>query len=40
MFEDSLMVSKEIRNRYGVMQLLDDLGMLEEVAEYIANKYY
>ena len=40
MFKDSLIVSKEIRNRYGVMQLLDDLGMLEEVAEYIANKYY
>ena len=40
LFKDSLMVAKEIRNRYGIMQLLDDLGMLEEVAEYIANKYY
>ena len=40
MFKDSLIVSKEIRNRYGVMQLLDDLGLLEEVAEYIASKYY
>ena len=40
MFKDSLMVSKEIRIRYGIMQLLDDLGMLEEAAEYIASKYY
>lgn len=39
-FKDSLMVGKEIRNRYGIMQLLDDLGMLEEAAEYITSKYY
>lgn len=40
LFKDSLMVSKEIRNRYGIMQLLDDLGLLEEAAEYITQKYY
>lgn len=39
-FKDSLMVAKEIRNRYGIMQLLDDLGLLEEAAEYVVNKYY
>lgn len=40
LFKDSLMVAKEIRNRYGIMQLLDDLGLLEEAAEYITHKYY
>jgi len=40
LFKDSLIVAKEIRNRYGIMQLLDDLGMLEEAAEYIADQYY
>jgi len=40
LFKDSLMVAKEIRNRYGIMQLLDDLGMLEEVSEHITKKYY
>lgn len=40
LFKDCLMVSKEIRKRYGIMQLLDDLGMLEEAAEYITSKYY
>lgn len=40
LFKDSLIVSKEIRKRYGIMQLLDDLGMLEEAAEYITCKYY
>ena len=40
LFKDSLMVSKEIRNRYGIIQLLDDLGLLEEAAELITSKYY
>ncbi|HZJ82888.1 MAG TPA: sn-glycerol-1-phosphate dehydrogenase [Clostridia bacterium] len=40
LFKDSLMVAKEIRNRYGIMELLDNLGMLEEVAEHITCKYY
>ncbi|MFY9176046.1 MAG: sn-glycerol-1-phosphate dehydrogenase [Caldicoprobacterales bacterium] len=40
LFRDSLIVAKEIRKRYGIMQLLDDLGMLEEAVDYIVDKYY
>ncbi|MBP2661722.1 MAG: Glycerol-phosphate dehydrogenase, partial [Firmicutes bacterium] len=29
-----------IRQRFGVMQMLDDLGLLEEVAEMITARYY
>lgn len=39
-FKSSIIGAKDIRNRYGVFQLLEDIGMLEEVAEHIASLYY
>lgn len=39
-FKKSFIAAKDIRNRYGVLQLLEDIGMLEEAAEVITNKYY
>ncbi len=39
-FRLSLITAKEIRQRFGVMQMLDDLGLLEEVAEMITATYY
>ena len=39
-FRLSLITAKEIRQRFGVMQMLDDLGLLEEVAEMITARYY
>ena len=39
-FRLSLLTAKEIRQRFGVMQMLEDLGILEETAEMITNLYY
>ena len=39
MVRDSVMVAKEVRNRYTLLQLLWDLGILEEMAEEIADDY-
>ena len=39
MVKDSVMVAKEVRNRYTLLQLLWDLGILEEMAEEIADDY-
>ena len=39
-FKKSFIAAKDIRNRYGVLQLLEDIGMLEEAAEEIADIYY
>lgn len=39
-FRLSLITAKEIRQRFGVMQMLDDLGLLEEAAERITAIYY
>jgi glycerol-1-phosphate dehydrogenase [NAD(P)+] len=39
-FRLSLLTAKEIRQRFGVMQMLEDLGILEETAEMITNFYY
>lgn len=39
-FIKSLIAAKDIRNRYGVFQLLEDLGQLETAAETIAQKFY
>ena len=36
----SFIATKDIRNRYGILQLLEDIGKLEEVANYITNIYY
>lgn len=39
-FKRSFIAAKDIRNRYGVLQLLEDIGMLEEAAEVVTNVYY
>ena len=36
MTRDCIVVAKEVRNRYTLLQLLWDLGLLEEMAEEIA----
>ena len=40
LFRKSLIAAKDMRNRYGVLQLLEDIGMLNEAANYITNIYY
>lgn len=39
-FRLSLLTAKEIRQRFGVMQMLEDLGILEDAAEMITDLYY
>jgi len=39
-FRLSIITAKDIRERYGVLQLLEDLGILEETADRIADRYY
>lgn len=39
-FRLSLLTAKEIRQRFGVMQMLEDLGLLEDAAEMITDLYY
>lgn len=39
-FRESLIAAKDVRKRYGVLQLLEDVGMLEEAASYITGIYY
>ena len=39
-FRLSLITGKEIRQRFGVMQMLEDLGILEETADMITAIYY
>lgn len=40
LFRKSFIVAKDIRKRYGILQLLEDIGMLEGAANYITNIYY
>jgi len=40
LFRKSFIAAKDMRNRYGILQLLEDIGMLEAAATYIANIYY
>jgi len=40
LFIKSFIAAKDMRNRYGILQLLEDIGMLEGAANYIANIYY
>jgi glycerol-1-phosphate dehydrogenase [NAD(P)+] len=40
LFRKSFIVAKDVRKRYGVLQLLEDLGVLEEAANIITKKYY
>lgn len=39
-FRDSFIAAKDIRKRYGVLQLLEDVGLLEEAANHITGIYY
>lgn len=39
-FRKSFIAAKDMRNRYGIMQLLEDLGKLDDAATYISNIYY
>ena len=39
-FRESFIAAKDVRKRYGVLQLLEDLGMLEEAASHVAGIYY
>jgi len=39
-FRKSFIAAKDMRNRYGILQLLEDIGMIEEAASYITNIYY
>ncbi|WP_378954451.1 sn-glycerol-1-phosphate dehydrogenase [Pelosinus sp. sgz500959] len=39
-FRLSLLTAKEVRQRFGVMQMLEDLGLLEEVVDMITDIYY
>ncbi|NMA96031.1 MAG: sn-glycerol-1-phosphate dehydrogenase, partial [Clostridiales bacterium] len=40
LFRETMTLCKEVQHRYGIMQLLEDLGMLEEAVDYIVDKYY
>jgi len=40
MFRKSFIAAKDMRNRYGILQLLEDIGKLDEAASYITNIYY
>jgi len=39
-FRESFIAAKDVRKRYGVLQLLEDMGMLEEVANHVTGIYY
>ncbi|MDF2522883.1 MAG: glycerol dehydrogenase-like oxidoreductase [Clostridiales bacterium] len=40
LFKQSFIAAKDIRMRYGILQLMEDIGVLEEAAEAIADIYY
>jgi glycerol-1-phosphate dehydrogenase [NAD(P)+] len=40
LFKQSFVAAKDIRKRYGILQLLEDIGKLEEAAEVIGDMYY
>jgi len=40
LFRKSFIAAKDMRNRYGIMQLLEDIGMLDAAASYITDIYY
>ena len=39
-FRESFIAAKDVRKRYGVLQLLEDVGMLEEAANHVTKIYY
>jgi glycerol-1-phosphate dehydrogenase [NAD(P)+] len=40
MFIKSFIAAKDMRKRYGIFQLLEDMGKLDDAANYIADIYY
>jgi len=40
LFRKSFIAAKDIRNRYGILQLLEDIRKLSGAADYITNIYY
>lgn len=40
LFRKSFIAAKDMRNRYGIFQLLEDIGKLEDAANYITDIYY
>jgi len=40
LFKKSLIAAKDMRNRYGILQLLEDIGKLDDAASYITDIYY
>lgn len=39
-FREAIICAKDIRQRYGAFQLLEDLGLLDKFAVHMANTYY
>ena len=39
-FRKSFIAAKDMRNRYGILQLLEDIGKIDDAADYITNIYY
>lgn len=40
MFHDSILYAKELRNRYGLLQLLQDLGKQQKFAQQLTDQFY
>jgi glycerol-1-phosphate dehydrogenase [NAD(P)+] len=40
LFRKSFIAAKDMRNRYGVFQLLEDIGELDKAADFAADIYY
>ncbi|WP_446898983.1 hypothetical protein ACSVC9_03570 [Clostridium sp. LBM24168] len=40
LFIKSFVAAKDMRKRYGIFQLLEDIGKLDEAASYVADVYY
>lgn len=39
-FVEAFLLAKEVRTRYGILQTLEDTGILREAAEWVAARYY
>jgi glycerol-1-phosphate dehydrogenase [NAD(P)+] len=39
-FKSTLRTAKDLRDRYGVLQLLQDIGLLDEAIDEVSKIYY
>ncbi len=39
-FRNTLMVGKDMRVRYGILQVVEDLGLMDIIADHLTNLYY